>query len=129
MGHRPDRLAALAYLGIFFALSLSTTARADGDAEAGRKTSLQHCTRCHVVGDANPNGGINSTPSFQLLARRDDWRERFQTFFERRPHPVFVRVPGVERWTKLPSVIEPFDITFDEIENIVSFVKTLEPAP
>ena len=53
--------------------------------------------RCHMIGDFNPFGGIGSTPSFQLLAMRDDWLERFQTFYERRPHPVFVRVPGVSR--------------------------------
>ncbi len=98
-----------------------------GDAQAGRDIAIAHCTRCHVVGDANPHGGINSTPSFQLLARRDDWRPRFQTFFDRRPHPVFVRVPGVPAWTDLPSVVTPFEITFDQIEDVVAFVETLVP--
>ncbi len=106
---------------------LATAARAEGNVKTGREISVTHCTRCHVVGDANPNGGINSTPSFQLLARRDDWRERFQTFFERRPHPVFVRVPGVPPWTKLPSVVEPFNITLQEIEDVMAFVETLVP--
>ncbi len=105
----------------------AAAAKAEGDAEAGRKISLAHCTRCHVVGDANPHGGINSTPSFQLLARRDDWRERFASFFERRPHPVFVRVPGIPAWTKLPSVIEPFTVTLEEVDDILSFIETLEP--
>lgn len=105
----------------------AAAAQADGDAEAGRKISVTHCTRCHVVGDVNPHGGINSTPSFQLLARRDDWRERFASFFERRPHPVFVRVPGIPAWTKLPSVIEPFTVTLEEVEDILSFIETLEP--
>jgi len=41
--------------------------------------SLEHCARAHVIGDFNPFGGIGSTPSFQLLAKRDDWLERFQT--------------------------------------------------
>lgn len=93
----------------------------------GEKLATQHCARCHVVGTANPHGGINSTPSFQLLARRDDWRERFQTFYARRPHPVFVRVPDVVPWTDLPSPVEPFTITPVEIEDIIDFVDTLGP--
>lgn len=109
------------------AVFLAAAAQAGGDAKAGREISLKHCTRCHVVGDANPHGGIGSTPSFQLLARRDDWRTRFESFFNRRPHPVFVRVPGVAPWTDLPTVVEPFDITFDQIEDIVSFIETLAP--
>lgn len=99
---------------------------AEGDAEAGRKLSKQHCARCHVVDD-NKFGGINSTPSFQLLAKRDDYFERFQTFYDRRPHPVFVRVPGVRRWTDLPSPMEPFEMTLEEIEDILAYVETLRP--
>ena len=102
-------------------------AQADGDREAGRRIAVQHCARCHVVGDINPYGGIGSTPSFQLLAKRDDWLERFQTFYERRPHPVFVRVPDVERWTKLPSHVKEFPVTLENIQDIIAFVETLRP--
>ena len=100
---------------------------AGGDVAAGRKISETHCARCHVVGDLNPMGGIGSTPSFQLLAKRGDWRERFKTFFERRPHPVFVRVPGVARWTELPSHVKEFEVTPANIDDIVAFVETLMP--
>ncbi len=103
------------------------SAWAGGNAEAGRKFSETHCARCHVVGDFNPMGGIGSTPSFQLLAKRDDWLERFETFFERRPHPVFVRVPDVARWTKLPSHVKEFEVTLANIDDIIAFVKTLQP--
>ncbi len=102
-------------------------AYAEGDIEAGREVSQQHCARCHVVGDFNPMGGIGSTPSFQLLAKRDDWLERFQTFYERRPHPVFVHVPGVPRWTKLPSHVKEFEVTQKNIDDIIAFIETLEP--
>ena len=102
-------------------------AYAEGDPEAGRKIAEQHCARCHVVGDFNPMGGIGSTPSFQLLARRDDWLERIQTFYERRPHPVFVRVPGVPRWTKLPSYVKEFEVTPENIDDVIAFIETLEP--
>ncbi len=101
--------------------------RAEGSPEKGRKIVTTHCARCHVVGDFNPTGGIGSTPSFQLLARRDDYLERFQTFFERRPHPVFVRVPGVPRWTNLPSYAAEFEVTLESIEDIIAFVRTLKP--
>ncbi|MHA1152559.1 MAG: c-type cytochrome [Alphaproteobacteria bacterium] len=105
----------------------TASARAGDGAEAGRKISETHCARCHVVGDFNPMGGIGSTPSFQLLAKRDDWLERFETFFERRPHPVFVRVPDVARWTKLPSHVKEFAVTPANIKDIIAFVETLRP--
>ena len=98
-----------------------SAARADGDREAGRKMSLEHCARCHGIGDFNPFGGIGSTPSFRLLAKRSDWLERCQTFYERRPHPVFVRVPGVPRWTKLPSHVTEFRVTPENIQDIIAF--------
>ncbi len=105
----------------------ATQVWAGGDAAAGRKFSETHCARCHVVGDFNPMGGIGSTPSFQLLAKRGDWLERFETFFERRPLPVFVRVPDVARWTDLPSHVTEFEVTLANIEDIVAFVETLKP--
>jgi mono/diheme cytochrome c family protein len=103
------------------------SAWAGGGAAAGRKFSETHCSRCHVVGDFNPMGGIGSTPSFQLLAKRHDWLERFGTFFERRPHPVFVRMPDLARWTTLPSHVKEFEVTQADIDDIIAFVETLRP--
>lgn len=117
-------LAAIVALGV---LAGAPEARAGGDSKAGRELAIKYCTRCHVVGDANPYGGIDSTPSFQLLARRADWRARFSSFFERRPHPVFVRVPNVPRWTDLPSHVVEFQITLKDVDDIVAFVETLQP--
>lgn len=108
-------------------LASAMPVRAEGDAAAGRKVAEQHCSRCHVIGDFNPYGGINSTPSFQLLAKRGDWLERFQTFYERRPHPVFVRVPDVPRWTKLPPHVKEFNVTVQNIQDLIAFVRTLQP--
>lgn len=124
-------LAAFAALGGTVLLASAAQAEDDpseGDPAEGRRISMEHCTRCHVVGDANPHGGIGSTPSFQLLARRNDWRERFETFYARRPHPVFVQVPDVPRWTDLPSHVEPFTVTLQDIADVVSFIETLEPS-
>jgi len=108
-------------------LAAPSLAHAAGDSEKGRQFSIQHCARCHVVGDYNPHGGIGSTPSFQTLAKRDDYLERFQTFYARRPHPVYVKVPDVPRWTDIPSHVEEFNVTHQDIENIVAFVETLRP--
>lgn len=98
-------------------------AAAGGDMEKGRDIARQHCARCHVIGDYNRTGGIGSTPSFPLLRKMADWRERFGTFYNRRPHPVHVRVEGIRRWTDLPSNAEPFTITQDNVEDILAFVE------
>ena len=116
---------------LFIALGTEPTGRAmaqSSDAESGRRLAREHCARCHVVGDFNPYGGIGSTPSFQLLAKRDDWRDRFETFYARRPHPVFVRVPDVARWTDLPSPVVEFRVTQENLRNIIAFVLTLRPS-
>ena len=104
---------------------LASGARADGDPRNGREISIKHCSRCHVIGDYNRFGGIGSTPSFQWLTKVPDYEDRLRTFYARRPHPVYVRVPGVPPWTDLPPFVTPFTITADEIEDIVAFVKTL----
>ncbi len=105
------------------------SAWAGGEADAGRNISQTHCARCHVVGYFNPMGGIGSTPSFQLLAKRNDWLARFGNFFERRPHPVFVRVPDVARWTELPSHVKEFAVSPANIDDIIAFVETLRLKP
>ena len=121
---KPAIASVILTTGIFCAAA--GMARADGDVSRGREVSVKHCARCHVVGDYNRMGGIDSTPSFQLLARRDDFEDRLRTFYQRRPHPVFVRVPGVPRWTNLPPYARPFEVTPEQIEDIVAFVRTLK---
>ena len=107
------------------ALSGSPAAALAGDAAKGRQLSIERCARCHVIGDYNRTGGLDSTPSFQWLKRMADYRERLLTFFARPPHPVFVRVPGVEQpgGTAYATV---FEITPEQIEDILAFVETLE---
>ena len=116
-------LTIAAALAIFLAPAM---AHAAGDREKGRDIARQHCARCHVIGDDDRMGGIGSTPSFPLLRKMEDWRERFATFYDRRPHPVHVRVEGVRRWTGLPPNAEPFTITLDNVDDILSFVESLD---
>jgi mono/diheme cytochrome c family protein len=122
-------MRSLAFAGAIIVGALSPTMAwgADGDADAGWRFATTHCARCHVVGDHNKFGGIGSTPSFQLLARPDDYLERFETFYARRPHPVFIRVPDVPKWSDAPVTIAEVEVTIDDIENIIAFVVTLRP--
>lgn len=110
------------------ALPLPSPADAAGDPEKGRALAIRHCARCHVVGDHNPMGGIGSTPSFQLLRTMKDWRERFESFYARRPHPVHVRVEGLPPLTGLPPNAAPFTITVADVDHILALVETIEPA-
>lgn len=121
------RLAFIAGLLIALATALSA-ARAEGDAEKGRELAVKHCARCHVVGDHNPHGSIGSTPSFRSLVNwLPDYRERFRTFFARRPHPVFVRQPGETRKETDPKpYATEFVITPEDAEDLLSFAETLK---
>ena len=111
---------------VLLLLPAASPARADGDAEKGQALAETHCARCHVVGDFNKFGGLGSTPSFNLIAGLGDGFERFRTFYERRPHPAFVTVPGVERWTDLAPYAQPFAVTPENIEDLLAFVRKLE---
>ena len=92
----------------------------------GKAVAQQHCTRCHVVGDYNPNGGISSTPSFQLLVNAlKDHEERFDTFYVRPPHPAVIIIEGIEKQDDLPFNAVPVKITLKDVENIAAFAKTL----
>lgn len=99
----------------------------DGDVEEGRKIATTHCSRCHVVGDFNPYGGVGNTPSFQrLVSNFDDYLQRFQTFYERPPHPPFVEVPEVAQPGNLPANAKVFRVTSENIEDVIAFVETLK---
>lgn len=98
-----------------------------GAIEDGRKTAHIHCTRCHVVGDYNPNGGISSTPSFQLLVNAlKDFEERFDTFYQRPPHPAVIAIKGIKKRDDLPYNAEPVKLTPRDVENLSAFAKTLK---
>ena len=96
------------------------------DPKNGRAVAQKHCSRCHVIGSYNKSGGISSTPSFQLLVNAfKDYEERFLTFFERRPHPVFIRVLGFRTPYPLPPSAKPIQLELDAIEDMLAFAKTL----
>ena len=113
------------YLSVVWLL-LTVSAAAAGGLEEGRKLAQKHCAVCHVVGDFNKFGGIGSTPSFQMLASMKDGKERFQSFFARRPHPSFIFLPDQAPLANMPLNAPPVRLTYEEIENIVSFALTLK---
>ena len=104
-------------------------AQEKGNIVKGKKIAEKHCTRCHVVGSYNPGGGISSTPSFQLLVkRRPDYKERFRTFFSRRPHPAFLSIKGIGRIRPdLPPNAQPIELTEKDVLDIAVFIETLKP--
>ncbi len=104
-------------------------AQDSGDITKGREISKRHCTRCHVVGDINPTGGISSTPSFQMLVkRRPDYKDRFETFFARRPHPSFLSIKGIGRLRPdLPPNTQPIELTEKDVRDVSAFIETLKP--
>lgn len=118
------RRAFLAIALGLLAMLAAGPAAAD-DIEHGRELVLRHCARCHVVADHNPYGGIGNAPSFHRLVTWDDGIWRVSTFFERPPHPVFVRMEGVERTSSAPATAATFRLTREDLDDIVSFAKNL----
>ena len=105
-----------------------STILADAQTEHGFELAKQYCSRCHVIGDYNRMGGIGNSPSFSWMVKSADWRERFQTFYTRRPHPVFVRVPGYAPWSDVEPYYPPFEILLSEIELITEYAGSLQSA-
>lgn len=133
MGQRPTGWTVIT--GAVLALGgmlLSVAAAHAGDADRGREVAATHCTRCHVVGDINPYGGIESTPSFIGMKRLADWQRRFEEFFILPPHPALVRIEDVSaaRDESRPAFVQEIILTLDDVEAILAFAKTLpDPAP
>ncbi len=97
------------------------------DIDKGRNVAQEHCSRCHVIGDFNPNGGISSTPSFQLMVNAlDDYQERFDNFYVRPPHPAVIAIENLEKLDDLPYNANPVEITLQDVENIAAFAETLK---
>lgn len=128
--HTPQWLATATLT--FSLLIVSGPAFADGNVAKGLEFAKKHCARCHVV-DNNKFGGIGSTPSFRLFAKmmRDNEQSvlvRFRTFYIRNPHPPFVRVKDVPRPTKDLPTIAQFEVTPDNLEDIIAYVQSLKNA-
>lgn len=124
---RPRHCALLAAIPLaLLPLAAGAQDRSRGDWRVGKVYAEKNCARCHVVGDYNPYGGIGSTPSFQLLARRDDWMERFLTFYVRRPHPVVVRIDELDIGYRGEDIVQPFEFSLEQMDDLIAFIEWLE---
>lgn len=107
---------------------LTPPAWAEDAVAKGREIVRQHCTRCHVVPDMNPYGGIGSTPSFAAMKWLDDWERRFEVFYTLPPHPALVNIVGVSeaRSEALPVFIAEIELQIEDIDAILAFARTLK---
>jgi mono/diheme cytochrome c family protein len=88
----------------------SGAAWADGDRQRGRELAIENCAQCHVIGDHNPYGGVNNSPSFYVFAERPEvYEERLRTFDQRRPH-----------------LSRDMRVSPNDIADIMAYVVTLE---
>jgi len=102
-------------------------AAAQSLADKGEELARTHCSRCHVVADGSAFSGIGSTPSFRLLVNAlADWRERFETFHTRRPHPAIVRFEGIAPLSEDPPTTRTVDLTLDDIPALVAYAASLK---
>jgi len=112
---------------LIFANVLASENISSQSALRGLEIAQKHCSRCHVVSENNKFSSIETTPSFFGLRAMKDWRERFNEFFVRPPHPALVNVLDVtERSKKLPAFVSEIDLTLDQIEDLISYVEKLK---
>ena len=101
-----------------------------GDLARGEKLAFLHCGRCHVIGPRNRMGGLGSTPSFGVLKTLNDWEVRFRGFYMLNPHPSFTQIPDVtDPFDEArPPPIVPLELTLEDLDAILAYVATIEPA-
>jgi mono/diheme cytochrome c family protein len=93
---------------------IAGAAMAEPDPKSGMRTAVKWCARCHVIGEYNRMGGIDSTPSFWLMAKQHEgYLPRLRSFQHRRPHKSMT-----------------FKVTAKDIENIIAYILKLDiPKP
>lgn len=118
-------------LALFAALALlCPTLVAAQDYSPGEKLTMFNCGRCHKVSEKDRMGGIGSTPSFAALRSIDDWETRMKAFWTLRPHPSFTQVEGLTAPfpPDRPPTVHPIRLTLKEIDTIVEYARSIEPA-
>ena len=104
------------------------TAALTGDAARGKTLSLDLCGHCHVIGPENRLKAIGSSPSFMLMRSFPDWRERFDTFYELRPHAPFTDVTGVTGTPAGSPSTRTIKMDRADVDAITAFVGGMAPA-
>jgi len=98
---------------VHLALSVPVAAQDAATASAvdrGEALAVDHCADCHVISVATRYNGIGNSPSFFVFSERPDrYEPRLRDFQSRLPHPS-----------------RQFDLDHDDIDAIISYVRTLE---
>ena len=118
-------------LTLFAALMLlCPTPAAAQDYAPGEKLTMFNCGRCHKVSEKDRMGGIGSTPSFAVIRTWENWEEKMKAFWTYRPHPVFTQIEGITDPfpPNRPANVHPISLTLKEIDIIVEYARTIEPA-
>ncbi len=123
------RFAILLATLLAAALPSAGTRAVAGDYAPGEKLTLFNCGRCHVVNEKNRMGGIGSTPSFPAIRSWPNWEQLARTFYTRPPHRSFTQVKGVTEPFPIdhPPHVHPIELTLDDIDRIVAFMRTIPP--
>lgn len=104
---------------------VSQAAAEDAATARGLEIAKAHCSRCHIIDEANRFGGISSTPSFKtLLTALPDWKDRFETFYARNPHPSVVRIEEIVKKDREDPSIAAVELKLADIEAIVAYVES-----
>lgn len=107
---RIELLCCLLAAGIWLG-SAAPGQAAEPSVKTGEELAIKYCARCHVVGDKNKYGGIDSTPSFHLMAKYPDlFMGRLQSFYVRRPHPG-----------------QKLKLKDEQIDHVIAYVRSLTP--
>ena len=111
--------------GATLAMLAALPASAQELSEKGRVLATTYCSRCHVVGEADRFGGISSTPSFRILVKAlDDWRDRFETFHARPPHPSVIRIDGSDPISQAPPTTTQVFLKIEDVDALVAYAET-----
>ena len=121
---------ALIRVAIFVALALVPGAALAQTYAPGEKLTILNCGRCHVVSEKNRRGGIGSTPSFAVIRTWDNWEDKMKAFWTYRPHPAFTQIDGTTEPfpDNRPSPIHPIRLTLEQLDQIIDYARTIEPA-
>lgn len=118
--------AAFLILGVTVSLS---PALAESPAERGKELAAAHCSRCHIVDESNRFTGISSTPSFRtLVTALSDWRDRFETFYARNPHPSVIRMEGIAPPTDWVETTVSVRLAPEDVEAITAYAQSIADA-
>ena len=118
---------ALFCISVVLVVPLRSWAQSAQQQVQGQALVRLHCTRCHVVADINPYGGIGMTPSFGAIKSLPDWQERFEAFWTLLPHPSVVQLEGItpQRPENAPATLKQIMLRLDEVEAIMAYIHTL----